>query len=339
MMRIGDTPKILADVIERLEAGEDVGGPDVELPDEIQLVATGGLDAASRPPVFAIHGGNGNSPFGGAMADALTLRRLYAVVLSDAAIEAGNAHPEGFAVGIAQYYVRCIQAVQPDGPYTLSGPGSGSVIAFEMARELEATGFDVSAVVVLDFWLPTGADANYRVLGLPRHIDPEMFLITEMLTAQNVPEATWPDMKAFRSQLDRAITLEGENKEEAFLIRRDAVETVVSQVFGPVVAEVLRKALTGLRPIYGSGHTVTSRRKGRKLDAPIYVVKADDNSFVLEALRRFGRADESEDYGWSAATTGGVRVMNVPGNHVNMTTLERGAKAIAAIYTTLGLEA
>ena len=39
---------------------------------------------------------------------------------------------------LASYYIATIREIQPDGPYVLVGASSGGIIAFEMARQLEA---------------------------------------------------------------------------------------------------------------------------------------------------------------------------------------------------------
>eukprot|EP01013_Petalomonas_cantuscygni_P006999 TRINITY_DN1847_c0_g2_i1.p1 TRINITY_DN1847_c0_g2~~TRINITY_DN1847_c0_g2_i1.p1 ORF type:complete len:963 (-),score=222.50 TRINITY_DN1847_c0_g2_i1:1947-4835(-) len=325
-----DTPALIEETASRLNSGEAVDQDDV-LPDEVQLVADGGPEADGVPPVFAVHGGNGNSPFGTHMANQLKGRKLYAIVLSDAAIKAAQAHPDGFSMGLAVYYTDLVKVVQKDGPYTLTGVGSGALMAFEMARELESRGDEVSSVVILDMWMATGRDFNYRVLGLPDDLDPEVLLVTEIMVAQQVPAHARPDMKAFREELDRAIIAEATDKDLAFEIRMAAIESAITRALGTDVAAVMRKAMTHLRPVY-AGHCVDSRRRGRKLDAPIVLVKASDK-FIEQCVVRFGRESELEDYGWAYATTKSVSVVQVPGNHVNMTTIEEGARFLADLYT------
>lgn len=53
---------------------------------------------------------------------------------------------------VAAEYLRSIRTVQPKGPYYLSGMCDGAIIAWEMARALEAEGERVAALTILDTW-------------------------------------------------------------------------------------------------------------------------------------------------------------------------------------------
>ena len=51
---------------------------------------------------------------------------------------------------VAAEYIASIRTAQPKGPYYLSGMCDGALIAFEMARQLEAVGERVAELVILD---------------------------------------------------------------------------------------------------------------------------------------------------------------------------------------------
>ncbi|MGZ4792155.1 MAG: non-ribosomal peptide synthetase [Ilumatobacteraceae bacterium] len=51
---------------------------------------------------------------------------------------------------MAAHYIRELKSVQPDGPYALGGHCSGSWVAFEMARQLEAEGDKINALLLVD---------------------------------------------------------------------------------------------------------------------------------------------------------------------------------------------
>jgi thioesterase domain-containing protein len=51
---------------------------------------------------------------------------------------------------MAAHYIKEIKSVQPLGPYRVGGHCSGSWVAFEMARQLEAAGDELDAVVLVD---------------------------------------------------------------------------------------------------------------------------------------------------------------------------------------------
>jgi thioesterase domain-containing protein len=55
-------------------------------------------------------------------------------------------------VALAAEYVAEMRAVQPVGPYLLTGYCEGALIAFHMARQLRAAGQDVGLLAMLDAW-------------------------------------------------------------------------------------------------------------------------------------------------------------------------------------------
>ena len=55
---------------------------------------------------------------------------------------------------MAQTYLDDIRAVQPHGPYLLAGYSGGGVIAFEMARRLEAAGEPIGVLAFIDTFHP-----------------------------------------------------------------------------------------------------------------------------------------------------------------------------------------
>lgn len=64
---------------------------------------------------------------------------------------------------MATYYVTAVRQKQPRGPYFLGGMCAGGVIAYEMARQLEATGEPVDLVVLLDSAMPTTPKRQGRI--------------------------------------------------------------------------------------------------------------------------------------------------------------------------------
>jgi len=55
---------------------------------------------------------------------------------------------------MATYYIKALQTVQPEGPYTLGGWSMGGVVAFEMAQQLHAQGQRVAFLALLDARIP-----------------------------------------------------------------------------------------------------------------------------------------------------------------------------------------
>jgi pyochelin synthetase len=55
---------------------------------------------------------------------------------------------------MAAHYVECIRAAQASGPYMIGGWSFGGLVAFEMARQLNTAGEEVSLLAILDSGTP-----------------------------------------------------------------------------------------------------------------------------------------------------------------------------------------
>ena len=109
----------------------------------------------SRPPLFCMHAGAGTILFYHDLARrlgpdqpiyGLQAQGLYGKVTPHATVEEMAAH-----------YIQEIRTVQPDGPYQLAGFCFGATLAFEMAQQLRAAGFEVGLLASFD-----GGRPGYR---------------------------------------------------------------------------------------------------------------------------------------------------------------------------------
>ncbi len=73
--------------------------------------------------------------------------------------------PCGSIEEMARYYVDAIRAAQPNGPYFIGGYSFGGVVAFEIARQLEAAGQKLGILAILDTEAP-----NQRRFDFPGFI-------------------------------------------------------------------------------------------------------------------------------------------------------------------------
>ena len=153
----------------------------------------------SLTPVFFVH------PAGGSVAGYFALARALGPERPFYALEGTSADVSERRVElIAADYLKAIRAVQPDGPYVLGGWSAGGVIAFEMARQLQAPGAGVALVVLLDSSPPGAVDAVDSVsllagfagnLGIPIDLVSE-----ELLQAETQTQLNWLLDRAHRSQ-------------------------------------------------------------------------------------------------------------------------------------------
>jgi thioesterase domain-containing protein/acyl carrier protein len=100
------------------------------------------------PPVFFVHG------LGGNLAELFptVLRMTYAgaIIGIQARGLTGEEPPHPSVEAMAAEYLRAVKALQPAGPYYLCGYSFGGLVAFEMARQLWASGDAVGLVGLFD---------------------------------------------------------------------------------------------------------------------------------------------------------------------------------------------
>jgi amino acid adenylation domain-containing protein len=109
----------------------------------VTLTATG-----SRPPLFFVTAGDGNSVGYGALARNLGAEQPF-YALQPRGID-GGAPLHSSVEAMAAHYLRAIRRMRPHGPYLLGGRCLGSLVAYEMARRLRADGQEVALLAVLD---------------------------------------------------------------------------------------------------------------------------------------------------------------------------------------------
>jgi amino acid adenylation domain-containing protein len=141
--RLPLSPLFAAPTVERLAALIDGGTAPERRSSLVAIQPHGAL-----PPVFCVHGGAGTilhfhalarllgaeQPFYG-----LQMRGLY-----------GGAAPHFTVEAMAAHYLRELRAVQPRGPYRIGGYCFGALVAFEMARRLEARGERVALLFAIN---------------------------------------------------------------------------------------------------------------------------------------------------------------------------------------------
>ncbi|HEY6226590.1 MAG TPA: amino acid adenylation domain-containing protein, partial [Verrucomicrobiae bacterium] len=101
----------------------------------------------TKRPIFWIHslGGDGGGGF-------FYYRRLATLLGEDQPSFGIRSPQEPFdkIEAMAAYYIRALKEVQPQGPYQLGGFCFGGIVAYEMARQLEAAGDQVSLLAILE---------------------------------------------------------------------------------------------------------------------------------------------------------------------------------------------
>ncbi|BAZ00088.1 amino acid adenylation domain-containing protein [Tolypothrix tenuis PCC 7101] len=101
-----------------------------------------------KPPLFCVH------PVGGNILEYQAVARYLDPDQPVYGIQAvgldGKQQPLRRVEDMAQHYIEAIRSVQPNGPYFLAGYSFGGLVAFEMARQLNAQGQNVAHLALFD---------------------------------------------------------------------------------------------------------------------------------------------------------------------------------------------
>ena len=129
------------------------------LPASRSLVAV--QQGAGRTPLFVVHGAGGHvlniKDLARAMDPRQSVLGLQALGIDGVSVPAETIE------AMAGTYLDDVRAVQPHGPYLLAGYSGGGVIAFEMARRLEAAGEPIGVLGLIDTFHPQMAVARIDV--------------------------------------------------------------------------------------------------------------------------------------------------------------------------------
>jgi thioesterase domain-containing protein/aryl carrier-like protein len=211
--------------------------------------------------------------------------RLYASVVPISESTLGAATKGQFSAlprmeDWAAKHVALIKSRQTTGPLLLAGHCFGGMLAFEVAQQLQDAGIKVEAVLLLDTWMITPTFWWEKKAWLREHLG--------KLLKQG-PQYLW--RKSWRriklGKRERASKLEMATHDDFNL-----------HIPWAIIARIYRHAITGYRP-----KPLSSRG--------ILFVSQDD--WLSNAYRPL-----DDSLGASRLFTGGVEVINVPGNHVTV---------------------
>jgi thioesterase domain-containing protein len=189
---------------------------------------------------------------------------------------------------MATRYIDEILTVQPEGPYLLGGWSMGSVVAFEMTRQLQVRGKQVAFLALLDGRARTADSA-------PVEHNEEMLLINfaqDMGISLDGLELS-PEQVA-ELQLDERLIKILEEAKKADLIPPEVELADVRNLFKVFKANV------------GAMYNYTPE----PLDVRVTLLRASEH-FRIEG-------EQDRRMGWGAVALGGVEVHDVPGNHFNI---------------------
>ena len=119
-------------------------------PEDISLVPI--RSEVEGSPLFCIH------PAGGTVFCYLELAGELTTNVPIYGLQAqgidGQLPPHESVEEMAAHYIGAIQSLQPSGPYHLCGWSSGGIVAFETARQLQASGEEIALLALCDAGIP-----------------------------------------------------------------------------------------------------------------------------------------------------------------------------------------
>jgi thioesterase domain-containing protein len=262
------------------------------------LLAGGG----EQPPLFLAHAIGGN---------VLNYRDLARGLGGDRPVYGlqalgldGRQAPQTQVEEMAARYLAEVRRVQPTGPYHLGGQCFGGMIALEMAQQLQAAGETVALLAMFDNEAPGYAKA----LPASRRVclTADWFARRTRFHARHLAELSIGD--GFSYLAARGATV----------LRRGR-----SRIWG-LAGRAYRHAG---QPLPESLHNVREAALLAQRDYVPHLYHGRPVLFVVNDLEE--PAEPGSQYGWEGLATGGVEIIEVPGDHKTMLN-EPHASALAA---------
>ncbi|MEV0322488.1 amino acid adenylation domain-containing protein [Streptomyces sp. NPDC050658] len=250
-----------------------------------------------KRPLFFVHPMGGNVLCYVRLAHHLPPEQpLYA--LQAAGVTPG-AEPLHSVEEIAASYIAAIRTVQPEGPYLIGGWSFGGFVAFEMARQLRATGEEIQRLILLD---TTALNPDRR-----KETDDEAMLgwfFWELMWLQRggrSPQELLPShLTTLEAKFDHIAALAAEEG----VLPADSNGAVVRRLFH--LYEANWRAAFAYRPPMVEQDTLL-----------IHAIEP-----LPEVLHKMHTAIESmhadSANGWREMTSGTLKVVEVPGDHLTI---------------------
>jgi len=215
---------------------------------------------------------------------------------------------------IAEFHVRSIRAVQPEGPYCIGGWCVYGLVAYEIAQQLQAKGQRVALLALFDTCNPGGRDAHSLLETMFARCDAfgrKMWFHLRSLARLKLREVP-------SYCLERLETVRLDLKSQVWLLLSRASAKLGSSVSLRDLDEIYRIAGMQYRPKPYHGRVVVFRR----------------------SVQRIG-GYQDERLGWGDVLTGDCDVIAIPGDHRDMflePQVQRTAGALAAYLRSVAGE-
>jgi amino acid adenylation domain-containing protein len=259
----------------------------------------------ARRPFFCVHPVGGHVLCYAPLASHWdTDRPLYG--LQAQGLEAGQV-PSGRIDEMARRYIEAIRLVQPEGPYLIGGWSVGGVVAFEMARQLEAQKQEIALLALFDSQIPAGRKT-------PLGDDVSQLISFAADLGLDIDHANTPWKTLARMEQGEQLALVLDEAKKSQLLPADFAPDDFSRLFNVFKANL--GALYDYAPQPYEGK-VTLLSASERMEEPRLAERARDFLHRLNFLKTDKAADAAPGYvrSWEELANGGVEWHSVPGNH------------------------
>ncbi|MFJ4806787.1 amino acid adenylation domain-containing protein [Streptomyces murinus] len=267
----------------------------------------------TRPPLFMVH------PMGGSVLCYVAFARhlsddqpLYALQATEA--DPGTT-PLSSMAELADSYLTALRTVQPHGPYTVGGWSFGGFVAYEITRRLRAAGEEATLLVLDTTALEQGPRAAHDN-GLLEWFFHELLWPRDGGAA---PARTIPDEL---SSPDEKFAFIASVASERGVLPVGSSGSVIRRLFG----------------VYRANWRATlDYRPPREPQDLTLIRAAEPLPAVLSGLHSAARTRHQDPCnGWSAMTSGRIRIVSVPGDHLTIMEEPQVARLASTVTELIG---
>jgi amino acid adenylation domain-containing protein len=252
-------------------------------------------------PFFCVH------PAGGRVLSYLELARQMAPDQPFYALQAdggGDGHCR--VEDLAGRYLAELLAAQPAGPYFLGGHSFGGVVAYEIARQLQAQGRKVALLVLLD-----STSAGPRRQRLRDH-DAALMANFALHLGLPLDEEPMPSRKAASLTADEQLAEALQRAKQAGLVPAEMRLEEARRLFELLKSHIEARLSYVPQPYAGR---VTLFRAHEQLLVPGVLSR---RPLLAKAVRQMVGKMTDPEMGWGRLATRGVEVHELPGNHFSI---------------------
>ena len=249
----------------------------------------------SKPPFFCVHG------FGGSVLGYIDLAEQLGSDQPVYGLEAsgfdGTAEQDKSIEEMASRNINTMRTLQPSGPYRIGGYCMGGVVAYEMARQLEAQGQEVALVAIMEGFPPIQQNKDLPLIH-PRRLTAIWKSIPFWI--QDYGQLSMERLrKKIRAKFD------GSNNRDLLGEEENEIADIIDADLDQLPAYRRQMMITHMQALmqynggsYG-GEVALFRVKHKTINGTVF------GTF-------------STDYGWGQLARGGVDVRYVDGAHRNI---------------------